>query len=108
MALAPARISMPTEAKKGEAIEIKALVRHPMETGYRVDNMGQPVPRNILTQLIVTFNGAEIFRMQMRQGIAANPFLSIMLRATESGELVFTWTGDEGAVIVERKTLTVT
>jgi sulfur-oxidizing protein SoxZ len=107
MALAPARISMPLEAKKGEAVEIKALVRHPMETGYRVDNMGQLVPRNVLTKLVVTFNGSEIFRMQMQQGIAANPFLSIMLRAKESGELVFTWTGDEGAEIVERKTLTV-
>jgi sulfur-oxidizing protein SoxZ len=107
MALAPARISMPPEAKRGDAVEIKALVRHPMETGYRVDSVGQLVPRNILTQLIVTFNGAEIFRMQMQQGIAANPFLSILLRARESGELVFTWTGDEGAVIVERKTLTV-
>jgi sulfur-oxidizing protein SoxZ len=108
MALAPARISMPTEAKKGDAVEIKALVRHPMETGYRVDSVGQLVPRNILTQLSVTFNGAEIFRMHMQQGIAANPFLSIMLRAKESGELVFTWTGDEGAIIVERKILTVT
>jgi sulfur-oxidizing protein SoxZ len=108
MALAPARISMPSEAKKGEAVEIKALVRHPMETGYRVDSMGQMIPRNILSQLTVTFNGGEIFRMQMRQGIAANPFLSIVLRATESGELVFTWTGDEWAMIVERKTLTVT
>jgi sulfur-oxidizing protein SoxZ len=108
MALAPARISMPPEAKRGDSVEIKALVRHPMETGYRVDSVGQLVPRNILTQLVVTFNGAEIFRMQMQQGIAANPFLLIMLRANESGELVFTWTGDEGAVIVERKTLTVT
>jgi sulfur-oxidizing protein SoxZ len=108
MALAPARISMPSEAKKGEAIEIKTLVRHPMETGYRVDTMGQPIPRNILTDLTVTFNGAEIFRMEMHQGIAANPFLSIVLRAKESGELVFTWTGDFGTTITERKTLTVT
>ena len=108
MALAPVRISMPAEAKKGDSVEIKALVRHPMETGYRVDSMGQLIPRNVLTQLVVTFNGAEIFRMQMQQGIAANPFLSIVLRAAESGELVFTWTGDEGAMIVERKTLTVT
>ncbi len=107
MALAPARVSMPAQAKKGEAVEIKALVRHPMETGYRVDDVGKPIVRNILTQLTVTYNGAEIFRMQMHQGIAANPFLSIVVRANESGELVFTWTGDESAVIVERKMLTV-
>ena len=107
MALSPVRISMPSEAKKGEAVEIKALVRHPMETGYRVDTMGQLVPRNILTELAVTYNGAEIFRMKMAQGIAANPFLSITMRAGETGELVFTWTGDQGTEIVERKTLTV-
>jgi sulfur-oxidizing protein SoxZ len=107
MALAPARISMPSEVKKGEAFEVKALVRHPMETGYRVDTMGRLIPRNILTQLSVTYNGAEIFKMQMHQGIAANPFLSIMVRARESGELVFIWTGDENTVITEKKALTV-
>ncbi len=107
MALSPVRISMPLEAKKGEAVEIKALVRHPMETGYRVDTMGQLIPRNILTGLVVTYNGTEIFRMQMAQGIAANPYLSIFVRAAESGELVFSWTGDQGTEIVERKTLTV-
>ncbi|MGA7324200.1 MAG: thiosulfate oxidation carrier complex protein SoxZ [Rhodomicrobium sp.] len=108
MALAPARVSMPSEAKKGDAIEIKVLVRHPMETGYRVDSVGQPIPRNILTQLTVTYNGVRVFRMEMHQGIAANPYLLIVLRANESGELVFTWTGDQGTVITERKTLTVT
>ena len=40
MALAPARVSMPSEAKKGEILEIKALIRHVMETGYRVDPPG--------------------------------------------------------------------
>jgi sulfur-oxidizing protein SoxZ len=108
MALAPARVSMPAEAKKGEIIEIKALVRHPMETGYRVDSVGQPIPRNIITLFTVTFAGAEIFRMEMFPGVSANPFLAFPVRATASGEFVFTWTDDRGLVIVERKTLTVT
>ena len=108
MALAPARVSMPTEAKKGEAVEIKALVRHPMETGYRIDNVGQPIPRNIVTLLTVTYAGAEIFRMEMQTGISANPFVSLSVRATVTGELVFTWVDDRGTVTVERKPLTVT
>ncbi len=108
MALAPARVSMPTEAKKGQAVEIKALVRHPMETGYRVDNVGQQIPRNIITLFTVTYGGIEIFRMDMFPAIAANPFVAFSIKASVTGELVFTWTDDRGQVTVERKTLTVT
>lgn len=108
MALAPARVSMPSEAKKGERVEIKALVRHPMETGYRIDSVGRPIPRNIITLFTVTYAGAEIFRMEMHPAIAANPYLSFAIRASVTGELVFTWSDDEGQTWVERKTLTVT
>jgi sulfur-oxidizing protein SoxZ len=107
MALSPARVSMLPEAKKGDIVEIKALVRHPMETGYRVDNVGQPIPRNIITSMTVTYNGAEILNAQLHQGIAANPYFAFAIRANESGELVFTWVDDSGATFVERKTLKV-
>jgi sulfur-oxidizing protein SoxZ len=108
MALAPARVSMPSQAKKDEIIEIKALVRHPMETGYRVDSIGQPIPRNIITLFTVTYGGVEIFRMDMYPAIAANPFVSFAIRASVTGEFVFTWTDDHGLVTVDRKMLTVT
>jgi sulfur-oxidizing protein SoxZ len=108
MALAPARVSMPAEAKKDSIVEIKALVRHPMETGYRVDNVGEPIPRNIITLFTVTYGGVEIFRMDMYPAVAANPLVSFAIRASVTGELVFTWTGDNGQVTVERKMLTVT
>jgi sulfur-oxidizing protein SoxZ len=108
MALAPARVSMPAEAKKGDVIEIKALVRHPMETGYRVDDVGQPIPRNIITLFTVTYGGVEIFRMDMYPAVAANPFISFSIRASGTGELVFTWTDEHGQATVDRKMLTVT
>jgi sulfur-oxidizing protein SoxZ len=107
MALAPARVSMPAEAKKGDIVEIKALVRHPMETGYRIDSIGQPIPRNIITLFTVTYGGAEIFRMDMYPAVSANPYLAFAVRASVTGELVFTWTDDRGQVTVERKMLTV-
>jgi sulfur-oxidizing protein SoxZ len=108
MALAPARVSMPAKAKKGDIIEVKALVRHPMETGYRVDNVGEQIPRNIITLFTVIYGGVEIFRMDMYPAISANPFISFAIKASVTGELVFTWTDDLGQVTVERKMLTVT
>ena len=108
MALAAARVSMAEEAKKGEIVEIKALIRHPMETGYRVDSVGKLIPRYIVKRFSVTYGGAEVFSMDLTQGVAANPFIAFSTVAIETGELVFTWEDDRGEVVTVRKTLTVT
>lgn len=103
-----ARIVMPKTARKGEIIEIKTLITHPMETGYRRDDLGKAIPRDIITQLAVTYAGTEIFRMEMFPSTAANPFASFTTIAMETGELTFTWTDQAGAAHVEKATLTVT
>jgi len=103
-----ARIVMPKTAKKGEIIEIKTLVTHPMETGYRRDDMGKAIPRDIITLLTVQYAGEEVFRMDMFPGVAANPFAAFTTIATETGELVFTWTDEKGDAHVEKAMLTVT
>lgn len=108
MALAPARVSMPDTAKKGEVVEIKALIRHRMETGYRVDSVGKPIPRHIVKRLTVTYDGEQVFAMDFTQGVAANPFIAFSTLATQTGELVFTWEDDLGEVVTVRKALTVT
>jgi sulfur-oxidizing protein SoxZ len=107
MALAPARVSMPAEAKKGDVIEIKALIRHIMETGYRVDQVGKPVPRHIIKRFSVRYGGEEIFAMELTQGVSANPFIAFSTVATETGELIFAWEDETGEVITVNKTLTV-
>lgn len=108
MALAPARVSMPEEAKKGDILDIKALIRHPMETGYRVNSVGEPIPRYIVQLFTVTYAGEEVFRMDMTQGVAANPFIAFSTVATETGELVFRWEDNRGKVVTVSKMLTVT
>lgn len=108
MKLAPGRVSLPDTAKKGDVITIKALIRHPMETGYRVDTVGKPIPRDIIQQFFVTYAGEEVFRMDLTQGVAANPFIAFTTLATESGELVFAWEDDRGQSVSVRKTITVT
>ncbi len=106
--MAQARISVPAQAKKGEAIEIKVLIQHPMESGQRRDDMGRAIPRQIIHTFTCTYNGEEVFRAEFFPAIAANPFLSFFARATESGELVFTWTDDQGVNQIETARITVT
>ncbi len=70
-----ARVQLPQQAKRGEVIEIRIAIQHPMETGFRFDLMGKAVPKNVINSLRVRYNGAEVFRAELGSGIAANPYL---------------------------------
>ena len=98
---ARALINVPKTAKRGDVIEIKTLISHAMETGYRHGTNGQMIPRDIITSFSCTYNGEEIFSTVLYPAIAANPFLTFHTVATESGTLAFTWEGDNGFQLTE-------
>ncbi|MFN5017861.1 thiosulfate oxidation carrier complex protein SoxZ [Bradyrhizobium sp.] len=93
-----ALVNVPAKAKRGAVIEIKTLMSHVMEPGYRHTAAGEVVPRDIITSFTCRFNGAEIFRADLFPAIAANPFLSFFTTASESGRFEFAWIGDNGFV----------
>jgi len=100
--MARALINAPKKAKKGEVIAIKTLISHEMETGYRHDNVGKAIPRDIISLFVCTYNGQEIFRAELHPAIAANPFVAFHTVATASGTLEFKWTGDNGFSATEQ------
>jgi sulfur-oxidizing protein SoxZ len=89
-------VNVPPKAKRGQIIEIKTLISHVMETGFRRTETGVPIPRDIITDFTCTYNGTEIFRADLHQAISANPFIAFFTVATESGTLEFRWSGDNG------------
>lgn len=91
-----ARIQIPASVKRGEVITVRFAVQHPMETGFRYDNMGRPITKNVINTLVCRYSGTEVFRAELGSGIAANPYLQFHLRAEASGELVFDWVDDAG------------
>ena len=101
-------VNAPKTAKKGQVVEIKALIMHVMETGYRPGTNGRIIPRNIIQDFSATWNGREIFRMKMSPAIAANPFVSFFAVAAESGTIALRWSGDEGFVAEHQVAITVT
>ena len=94
--MASALINVPKTAKRGEIIEIKTLMSHIMETGYRRTADGAVVPRDIITSFACRYNGEEIFRADLFPAISANPFITFFPVATESGKFEFEWIGDRG------------
>ena len=103
-----ARVQVPATAKRGEVIEVRIAIQHPMETGFRLDDGGRAIPKNVVNRLVCRYNGTEVFRAEMGSGVAANPALSFYTVADMSGELVFEWVDDEGRAGSERVKLTVT
>ena len=91
-----ARILVPSQAKRGELVEIRIAIQHPMETGFRMDNNGKVIPKNTVSNLLCRYNGNEVFRAEMGSGIAANPYLQFYIVAQESGSVEFSWADDRG------------
>jgi sulfur-oxidizing protein SoxZ len=102
-----ALINVPAKAKRGEIIEIKTLMSHIMETGYRRTADGGLVPRDIITSFACRYNGAEIFRADLFPATAANPFITFFTVATESGKFEFEWIGDRGFIETASASITV-
>jgi sulfur-oxidizing protein SoxZ len=91
-----ALVNVPKKAKSGDVIEIKTLMSHIMETGFRHTTNGAIIPRDIITSFTCRFEGEEIFRADLFPGTAANPFISFFTVATKSGKFEFEWIGDNG------------
>ena len=106
--MAGIRLAVPDSVVSGEVFEIKALIQHPMETGYRRDSRGEAIPRQIINHFMCRMNNEILFESDFGPGIAANPFLTFFLKLEEDGELEFVWTDQDGAQWSETRTISVT
>ena len=80
--MASIRISVPDTAAKGEVIELKALLQHPMESS--------------ITAFACTYDGEVVSESNFFPSAAANPFLVFYTVATQTGPMEFKWTDQNG------------
>ena len=98
MAVKP-RVKVPKKAKAGEVVTIKTLISHPMETGQRKDKKtGELIPRKIINNFKVTFNGETVVDFVMQPAISANPYFEFDMKVPEAGTVRFEWTDDDGTI----------
>jgi len=105
--MARALITLPASARRGETIEVRTLIAHPMETGYRRDADGQPLPRDLIRRFVCRLDGETVFAAELHAAIAANPYIAFTLRVDGPGTLSFRWEGDNGFVQAESRLLVV-
>jgi sulfur-oxidizing protein SoxZ len=89
-------LTAPRQAARGEVIEVRAIVQHPMESGFRVDAVGRTLPRDIVRRVEARFNGVLVFAADLHPAVAANPYVAFHLRIEQGGELEVRWRGDNG------------
>ena len=92
------RFKVPENAKRGEAIEIRAMIMHPMENGFNFDTQGTTIPVHIITDFLCRYLGEDVVRVKLEPGLAANPYFSFYLEAQRSGEVEFEWTDQDGSI----------
>lgn len=92
------RVKVPKSASAGEAIVIKTLISHPMESGQRKDSNGNPIPRSIINRFTCDFNGQSVVDIKMEPAISTNPYFEFEATVPEAGDFTFTWYDDDGSV----------
>jgi len=92
----PGRVQVPPSVRRGEAFEVRVLVQHPMETGFRRDMNGRAIPLNVLDRITCRYGGREVFSAKLGSGVAANPYIAFYVTAETSGPMVVEWSDDKG------------
>lgn len=103
-----ALINVPPSAQVGEIVEIKVMIQHPMETGFRSAAMGGLIPRDIISRLRCRYGGEVVLEVELHPAITANPFFAFHLQAgAASDELIFEWEDEQGQSWSQSATLNI-
>lgn len=101
------RVKVPKSAAAGEAITIKTLISHPMESGQRKDKEGNPIPRSIINRFTCEFNGESVIDATLEPAVSTNPYLEFDATVPAAGDFKFTWYDDDGSVYEDKKSIEV-
>lgn len=105
-------ITVPPTVRRGDVVEIRTLIAHGMETGYRPGADGKVVPRDLIRRFTCVYDDGSsrelVFSAELHPAIAANPYLAFFVTATSSGTLRFSWEGDNGFAQTENVAFWVT
>ena len=99
------RVKVPKKATPGEAITIKTLISHQMESGQRKDKEGNVIPRSIINRFTCEFNGQLVTDITIEPAVSTNPYFQFEAIVPEAGDFKFTWYDDDGSVYEASKSI---
>lgn len=83
---------------QGDITDIRVLMQHPMETGLRKDDKGQPLSAHFIQTFTVSHNGKPIVEGQLNTSVSKNPLFTFRALGIKSGDkLSVAWTDNGNA-----------
>jgi len=89
-----AKIKLKPKARKG-VIGIKALIKHPMETGLR-KKKGKLVPANHIVHMVVKHNGTTVIDADIGSSISKNPYFKFQVPGAKGDEITLAYKDNKG------------
>jgi sulfur-oxidizing protein SoxY len=99
------RLSVPDTAAVGEAVQVRTIISHPMETGFRYDKRGLIIPVRIVETFRCLANDQLAFSVKLEPAVAANPYFAFNLTVKETSHLQFEWVDTNSDVYSDEATI---
>jgi len=83
---------------KGDTVTVKALIKHPMETGLRKDKKtGKVIPAHFIQQVNCQHNGKDVLVAEWGPAVSKNPYLAFSFKGGKAGDKVsISWVDNTG------------
>lgn len=83
---------------KGDVTTVKALITHPMETGFRKDKKtGKKIPAHYIQDLVAEHNGKKIMNADWGPAVSKNPYISFKFKGAKAGDKIkLSWVDNKG------------
>ena len=94
-------------SKKNNIFDLKFLIRHPMETGRRIDKINNKlVPKDYIAALSIFINDKLVFDSHLSRSVSKNPFMHLKLKKLFSGDIIkVNWIDNKNKVYKFNKTI---
>lgn len=94
-------------SKKNNIFDLKFLIRHPMETGRRVDKINNKlVPKDYIAALSIFINDKLVFDSHLSRSVSKNPFMHLKFKKLFSGDIIkVNWIDNKNKVYKYNKTI---
>ena len=81
----------------GEMVNVRVLMAHIMETGFRKDEAGETIPAHFIQTVEVVHDGKTVLAAQWGPAVARNPYLEFRFKGAGKGDkLLVTWVDNKG------------
>jgi len=74
---------------KGDVCTVKALFKHPMETGLRKDKKsGKKIPAHFIQEVTCVHNGDTVMDAYWGGSVSKNPYISFAFTGAKKGDTI--------------------